>query len=221
MFAKTLLALIQQEILVCYRQTSDTLMPFIYFLMILVLFPLVFGPEQKILQMLAPAFIWVAILLAILIAVTRLFRDEHREGSLEQLLLCEILALHLLIKIGVHWLLTVLPILIFLPMAALLFQLPFKIILLMELTLLLGTPTLMLIGAIGSALTLGLRNQGILIVIVILPLFLPVLIFSMGCIDACNAGLAYTGQIAILAAMVILAILFAPLAIATALRLTN
>lgn len=208
-------SLIRQEVLVACRQASDIFMPLIYFLMILLLLPLAAGTH---LQIFAPAFIWIAMLLAIFLALNKLFRDEYHEGSLEQLLITESLAFVLLIKIAVHWLLTLFPLLLFIPFTAILFDLPLKMVMLIELTLLLGTPTLILIGAMASALTIGLRNQSILIIIVILPLFLPVLIFAMGCVDAYQADLACTGQLALLAAMLVVTILIAPFATAAALR---
>ena len=216
---KTLFLIFKHDLLIAYRQMSDSINPLIFFLIVISLFPLAMGASPKTLASVAPAIIWVAALLAILLGLTHLFRDEYREGSLEQLLLREAhLSSIILMKVFAHWCITVFPMIVFIPVIILMLGLSFKLFVWLSLSLLLGTPTLSLIGSIGAALTIGLRNQSVLIAIIILPLFIPVLIFATQSIIAVSSGMAISGQLAILGALLAFALTFAPLVTAAALK---
>lgn len=163
------------------------------------LFPLGVGPEPQLLARIAPGIIWVAALLASLLSLERLFRDDYLDGSLEQLLLLPTqLPMTVLGKVCAHWVVTGLPLLILSPLVALLLSLDVNTWMAMALTLLLGTPTLSLIGAIGVALTVGLRKGGVLLSLLVLPLYIPVLIFATAAIDAASMGMPIDGYLAIL-----------------------
>ena len=185
------------------------------------LFPLGIGPEPQLLARIAPGVVWVAALLASLLSLERLFRDDLLDGSLEQLLLLPTpLAITVAGKVCAHWLVTGLPLLLLSPLLALLLSLDFSTWRAVALTLLLGTPTLSFIGAIGAALTVGLRKGGVLLSLLVLPLSIPVLIFASGAIQAAANGMAIDGYLAILGALLAGSITLAPFAAAAALRIS-
>ncbi|VEH66219.1 heme exporter protein CcmB [Rodentibacter pneumotropicus] len=191
------------------------------FLIVITLFPLVIGPDPKLLSRIAPGIAWVAALLSALLSFERLFRDDFIDGSLEQLMLTkQPLVLTALSKVIAHWLLTGLPLILLSPIAALLLSLEIHLWWALALTLLLGTPVLSCIGAIGVALTVGLRKGGVLLSLLVVPLFIPVLIFASSVLDAAGLNLPYMGQLAILGAMMVGAITFSPFAVAAALRIS-
>ncbi|MEX2575390.1 MAG: heme exporter protein CcmB, partial [Halofilum sp. (in: g-proteobacteria)] len=185
------------------------------------LFPLGLGPERELLERIAPGIIWVAALLAALLPMERMFRDDYDDGTLEQLLLSpHPAALLALAKVVAQWLATGLPIILFAPVIALVLQLPLEALPALLATLALGTPILSLVGAIGAALTVGLRAGGPLLALLLLPLYIPVLIFAAGTVDAAAAGLPTAAPLSLLAAMLVLALTLAPAAVAAALRIT-
>lgn len=185
------------------------------------LFPLVIGPDPVLLSKIAPGIAWVAALLSALLSFERLFRDDFVDGSLEQLMLIsQPLALTALAKVIAHWLLTGLPLILLSPVAALLLSLETHIWAALVLTLLIGTPVLSCLGAIGVALTVGLRKGGVLLSLLVVPLFIPVLIFSASALDAATLKLPYHGQLAILGAILAATVTLSPFAIAAALRIS-
>ncbi|MFB2830455.1 heme exporter protein CcmB [Aeromonas jandaei] len=218
---RAILHLIRRELLIALRQRSDILNPLWFFLIVITLFPLGIGPEPKLLARIAPGIIWVAALLAAMLSLERLFRDDFSDGSLEQMMLMpHPLGLLALAKVVAHWLLTGLPLLLISPLIAILLSLDMQSYLAVVATLALGTPVLSLLGAIGVALTVGLRKGGVLLSLLILPLYIPVLIFATSAIDAAGMGLPYGGQLAILAAMLVGALTLTPLAVSAALRVS-
>ena len=215
------LSIIQRELRIAMRKQAEILNPLWFFLIVITLFPLVIGPEPKLLARIAPGVAWVAALLSALLSFERLFRDDFVDGSLEQLMLTALpLPLTALAKVIAHWLLTGLPLILLSPIAALLLSLDVQIWWSLVLTLLLGTPILSCLGAIGVALTVGLRKGGVLLSLLVVPLFIPVLIFSASVLDAAGLNLPYGGQLAILGALLAGAVTFSPFAIAAALRIS-
>ncbi|MCI7479651.1 heme exporter protein CcmB [[Pasteurella] aerogenes] len=213
--------IIKRELKIAFRKKAEILNPLWFFLIVLTLFPLVIGPDPKLLAKIAPGIAWVAALLSALLSFERLFRDDFIDGSLEQLMLtAQPLVVVCLAKVLAHWLLTGLPLILLSPIAALLLSLEIKIWWALVFTLLLGTPILSCIGAIGVALTVGLRKGGVLLSLLIVPLFIPVLIFAAAVLDAATLNLSYNGQLAILGAMLVAAITLAPFAVAAALRVS-
>lgn len=213
--------IIQRELKIAMRKQSEILNPLWFFLMVLALFPLAVGPDPNLLAKIAPGIAWVAALLSALLSFERLFKDDYLDGSLEQLLLLPLpLPLVALAKIISHWLLTALPLILLSPVAGLLLSLDFKVWLALVLSLLLGTPVLSCLGAVGVALIVGLRKGGVLLSLLVLPLFIPVLIFAASTLEAAGLSLNYSGQLAILAAMSVFALTFSPFAVAAALRIS-
>ncbi|RPD94055.1 heme exporter protein CcmB [Candidatus Pantoea deserta] len=214
------LRVIQRELRIAFRSGAEVVNPLWFFLIVITLFPLGIGPEPQQLARIAPGVVWVAALLSSLLALERLFRDDFIDGSLEQLLLLPApLPVIALGKVIAHWLITGLPLILLSPLAALLLSLDFNSWLAMALTLLLGTPTFSFLGAIGVALTVGLRRGGVLLSLLVLPLAVPVLIFASAAIDAASQGLPIGGYLAILGAMLAASATLAPFATAAALRI--
>lgn len=212
---------VRRELLLAFRHRGELANPLLFFLMIVSLYPLGVSPEVDLLRRIAPGVIWIAALLAALFSLENLFRSDFEDGTLEQMLL-GIYPVPVLViaKILAHWLVSGLPMLLLAPLLGVLLAMPSAAIAAMELTLLLGTPILSLIGAVGVALTLGLRRGGILLTLLVMPLYIPVLIFATNAITAASAGLSIEGQIYFLAAMALLALTLAPLAIAAALKIS-
>ena len=213
--------IIKRELQIAMRKQAEILNPLWFFLIVITLFPLVIGPDPKLLSRIAPGVAWVAALLSALLSFERLFRDDFIDGSLEQVMLTsQPLVLTALAKVLAHWLLTGLPLILLSPIAALLLALEISIWWALVLTLLLGTPVLSCLGAIGVALTVGLRKGGVLLSLLVVPLFIPVLIFSASVLDAAGLNLPYSGQLAILGAILAAVVTLSPFAIATALRIS-
>ena len=213
--------IIKRELQIAMRKQAEILNPLWFFIIVITLFPLVIGPDPKLLSRIAPGVAWVAALLSALLSFERLFRDDFIDGSLEQVMLTsQPLVLTALAKVLAHWLLTGLPLILLSPIAALLLSLEISIWWALVLTLLLGTPVLSCLGAIGVALTVGLRKGGVLLSLLVVPLFIPVLIFSASVLDAAGLNLPYGGQLAILGAILAAVVTLSPFAIATALRIS-
>ena len=213
--------IIKRELQIAMRKQAEILNPLWFFLIVITLFPLVIGPDPELLSRIAPGVAWVAALLSALLSFERLFRDDYIDGSLEQLMLTsQPLVLTALAKVLAHWLLTGLPLILLSPIAALLLSLEIPIWWALVLTLLLGTPVLSCLGAIGVALTVGLRKGGVLLSLLVVPLFIPVLIFSASALDAAGLSLPYNGQLAILGAILAGVMTLSPFAIAAALRIS-
>jgi heme exporter protein B len=201
------------------RNKSEWMNPLLFFVFAAVLFPLGIGPDTVILKQIAPGIIWVVALLAALLSLDTIFRADYEDGSLEQLILSPYpFAVLVLGKIVVHWLLTGLPLILLSPLLATFFHLEFDATLILMQTLLLGTPVLSLVGAIGSALTVGLKRGSMLISLLVLPLYVPVLIFGANAVAASTAGLDISGHLMLIASLLALALTLAPLATAAALR---
>lgn len=215
------LAILRRELKVALRKSSEIINPLWFFLIVITLFPLSIGADPKLLSRVAPGIVWVAALLASLLSLERLLKDDFIDGSLEQLMLLPIpLPFTILAKVIAHWLLTGLPLLLLSPLVAVLLSFDFEIWLAIALTLLLGTPTLSFIGAIGVALTVGLRKGGVLLSLLVLPLYIPVLIFATVTIDAASAGVDISGYLAILGAMLAGTATLSPFAASAALRIS-
>jgi len=212
-------SLLKRDLRLAFRQGSDSVMVIVFFLVVVVLFPLSIGPEQKILARISAGVIWVAALLAAMLSMDRLFAADYEDGSLDLLVISphptEILVLA---KILAHWLTTGLPLIIVSPLLGVFLYLQADGFWVMIVSLLLGTPILSLIGAIGAALTLGARRSGVLISLLILPLFIPVLIFGVSAVDAALMGLPTRPQLLILGAFLLCAAALSPWASAAALR---
>ncbi|QUM79770.1 heme exporter protein CcmB [Moritella sp. 5] len=220
MFA-VFIQVIKRELITAFRRKSDILNPLWFFIIVITLFPLGIGPEPNLLLRIAPGVIWVAALLSALLSMERLFRDDFLDGSLEQLMLTETpLGVIVTAKVVAHWLLTGLPILFVSPLLAVFLSLDANTFMATFITLLLGTPVLSFVGAIGVALTVGLRKGGVLLSLLILPLFIPVLIFATSAIDAASFGVSYSGPVAILGAMLAASVTLSPFAIAASLRVS-
>lgn len=211
----------RREYLLSFRRKSDLVNPLIFFLMVATLFPLGVSPDPGFLAQLAPGVVWVAALLSTLLSMDALFRSDYEDGSLEQLLLSpQPLFLVVLAKVLAHWSVTGLALTVMAPLLGLMLFLPAEGMPGLMLSLLLGTPTLSLVGAIGAALTVGLRKGGVLISLLVLPLYIPVLIFGSSAVQAAVTGLPLGGYLALLGALLALALGLAPLAISAALRIS-
>ncbi|MYM59829.1 heme exporter protein CcmB [Vibrio sp. OCN044] len=213
--------IIQRELLIAFRRQADIFNPLWFFIIVITLFPLSIGPEPNLLARIASGIVWVAALLSALLSLERLFRDDFQDGALEQLMLMPLpLPVVVISKVIAHWMLTGLPLILISPLLAILLSLDFNSWLAVVATLLVGTPTLSFIGAIGVALTVGLQKGGVLLSLLVLPLYIPILIFATSAIDAASLGMAYKGQLAILGAMLVGSITLTPFAIASALRVS-
>lgn len=213
--------IIQRELTIAFRRPAEILNPLWFFLIVITLFPLLMGPNPELLGKIASGIAWVAALLSALLSFERLFRDDYLDGSLEQLMLLPLgLPQVALAKVIAHWLLTGLPLILLSPIAAILLSLETHVWWALVLTLLLGTPILSCLGAIGVALTVGLRKGGTLLSLLILPLFLPVLIFAAAVLEAATLNIGYSGQLAIIGAILAITLTFSPFAIAGALRIS-
>lgn len=214
-------AALKREIALALRQKGEVLTPLVFFVVIASLFPLGVGPESALLLRMAPGVLWVSALLAAMLSLQRLFAMDYADGSLEQMALSATpLGLLVVAKALSHFLLSGLPLVLMAPVLGLQFGMEGRSLGILMLTLLLGTPTLSLIGSIGAALTLGVRGAGVLLSLLILPLYIPVLVFGAGAIEADAAGLGIGGHLSLLAALLVLSVFFAPLATTAALRIS-
>ncbi|MDX9995197.1 MAG: heme exporter protein CcmB [Rhodocyclaceae bacterium] len=213
-------AIIRRDLLLAMRRKSEVLTALFFFIIVVSLFPLGIGPETALLRKIAPGVIWVAALLATMLGLARLFAPDHADGTLEQMVLSPSpLGLLITGKIAAHWITTGLPLVLLAPVLGIQFDLDGGALGIMVVALLLGTPLLSLIGAIGAALTLGLRGGGVLLSLLVLPLYVPALIFGAGAVEAHISGLGAGGHLSLLAALLALAVFFAPWATTAALRI--
>ncbi len=214
------LIVLRRELLLALRQKSDLFTVFFFFLIVSSLFPLAIGPELSTLQLIGPGVIWVGALLSSLLVLHRLFESDYSDGSLEQLVLSgEPLTILVLGKVIAHWCIAGLPLVLVAPLIGLQFSLPTSSLMTLTLTLLIGTPVLSMFGSIGAALTIGLRGGSALSSLLILPFYVPVLIFGAGAVGAQLQGLDISGHLSILIAMLCFSIGLAPLAIAGAVKI--
>lgn len=213
------LAVVRRELRLAWRSPGDSFNVLLFFVLTVVLFPFGVGPAAEILERIAVGVIWVMALLACLLSLDRLFRDEFEDGGLDLLLLSPApLELLVLGKVLAHWLTTALPLIVVSPLLGLLLQMPASAFPVLAASLLLGTPTLSLIGAIGAGLTLGARRGGVLIALLVLPLYIPVLVFGVAAVDAAAQGLSAQPHLLLLGGLLALFLPLAPIATAAALR---
>ncbi len=213
--------LLKRDLMLAVRRSSDWLNPLVFFVIVVTLFPLGVGPDGELLREIAPGVLWVAALLATLLGLDGLFRADYDDGTLELLLLSpHPLTVLVLAKVTAHWLVSGLPLLLLSPLLAIFMQLPGAALPALLASLMLGTLSLCLIGAIGAALTVSLRKGGVLLALLVLPLYIPVLIFGSSTVVAAASGFAIEAQLSILGAILLLALSLAPLATAAALRIS-
>ncbi len=218
---KAFISLLRRDLMLTYRNRAQMLNPLLFFVIVVSLFPLGLDPQPELLRTIAPGVIWVAALLASMLSLENMFRSDFDDGSLEQLLLTpHPLPLLVLAKILAHWLVSGLPLILLAPVLGMLLNLDNSSMLPLLATLALGTPILSLIGSIGVALTVGLRGGGVLLSLLILPLYIPVLIFAANAVGNAGAGMDITGQLAFLGSLLALGLALAPLATAAALRIS-
>jgi heme exporter protein B len=214
-------AVIRRDLLLAWRRRADIATVVLFFVIVVSLFPLGVGPEPNLLRTIAPGIIWVAALLACMLSLQNMFASDHSDGALDQMLLAAApLGLIVVARAFAHWLMSGLPLVILSPVLAIQFDLAPELSPVLTLSLLLGTPILTLIGAIGAALTLGLRGGGMLLALLVLPLYVPVLILGAGAVDAASAGLGADAHLLLLAAQLVVTATFAPWAVAAALRIS-
>lgn len=213
-------AVIRRDLLLAMRRKSDVLTTLFFFIIVVSLFPLGVGPEMDMLRQIAPGVLWVAALLATMLSLNRLFAADHADGTLEQMALSAVpLGVLVTGKVIAHWLLSGLPLALLAPVLGLQFDLAPGSLAVLVVSLLIGTPVLSLIGAVGAALTLGVRGGGVLVSLLVLPLYVPVLIFGAGAVEADLTGLGATAHLSLLAAFLALSAFFGPWATTVALRI--
>ncbi|MDF1584895.1 heme exporter protein CcmB [Marinimicrococcus flavescens] len=217
---RPLLAVLRRDLRLARRRAGETLLGVLFFVLALSLFPFGVGPAPDILARIGGGVIWVLALLSVLLSLDRLWQSDFEDGSLEQLALAAVpLELVVLAKCAAHWLSGGLLLVLVAPLLAVLMAMPAEAMLVLPLTLLLGTPTLTLVGSIGAALLLGARRGGALVALLVLPLYIPVLIFGVSAAEGALMGLGGTAQLLILGAMLLVSAALAPFAAAAALRL--
>jgi len=212
---------IRRDLLLAMRRRADVLTTLIFFVMVVTLFPLGVGPEPDMLRRMAAGVLWVAALLASMLSLPRMFSADYLDGTLEQMMLApQSLTIMVLGKIIAHWMLSGLPLVLIAPVLGLQFDMSPQALWILVMALLLGTPVLSMIGAIGAALTLGLRGGGVLVSLLVLPLCIPVLIFGTGAVEAVNSGMAATSNLSLLGAFLLFTLVFTPFVAAQALRIS-
>ncbi|MGB5305769.1 MAG: heme exporter protein CcmB [Gammaproteobacteria bacterium] len=218
---KAFALLLKRDLTLAVRHRAEMVNPLLFFVLVTSLFPLGIGADPVLLKAIGPGIIWVAALLAALLSLDGIFRSDFEDGTLEQLLLSSHpVSVLVLAKVLAHWLITGLPLLLVAPLLGVLLGLPAAGIKILLLTLLLGTPVLSLLGAVGVALTVGLRKGGMILSLLVLPLYVPLLIFAASAVDTAAAGLPVTAHLSLISALLVLALSLSPLATAAALRIS-
>jgi len=213
--------LLKRDLTLAIRHRAEILNPLLFFVLVTSLFPLGIGADPKLLQAVGPGIIWVAALLAALLSLEGIFRSDFEDGTLEQFLLSSHpVSVLVIAKVLAHWLITGLPLLVISPLLGVLLGLPGDAIMILLITLALGTPVLSLIGAVGVALTVGLRKGGMILSLLVLPLYVPLLIFAASAVDTAAAGLPVTAHLSLISALLVLSLSLSPLATAAALRIS-
>jgi heme exporter protein B len=213
--------LLKRDLTLAVRHRAEILNPLLFFVLVTSLFPLGIGADPKLLQAVGPGIIWVAALLAALLSLEGIFRSDFEDGTLEQFLLSSHpVSVLVIAKVLAHWLITGLPLLVISPLLGVLLGLPGDAIMILLITLALGTPVLSLIGAVGVALTVGLRKGGMILSLLVLPLYVPLLIFAANAVDTAAAGLPVTAHLSLISALLVLSLSLSPLATAAALRIS-
>lgn len=212
--------LLARESRLLFRRPAELANPLVFFAIVIALFPLAVGPESQLLQSISPGLVWVAALLAVLLSLDGLFRSDFEDGSLEQWVVSpHPLPLLVLAKVLAHWVFSGLALVLLAPLLGMMLGLPLRTLPVLLLSLLLGTPILSLLGAVGAALTVGLKRGGLLLALLILPLYIPVLILGSGALQAALQGLPAAGHLLWLASLTALAVTLTPFAIAAGLRI--
>ena len=213
--------IVVRDLTLAWRRRADVLSTLFFFVIVVSLFPLGIGPETQLLKAIAPGVVWVAALLASMLSLGRVFENDYHDGTLEQMLLTpQPLYLVILGKIFAQWLVSEVPLVLIAPLIGLQFDLAPDTLLVLFVSLLIGTPILSLIGSIGAGLTLGLRGGGVLIALLILPLYIPVLIFGSGAVAANITGMSAQAHLLLLGAFLVVSLVFAPWATSAALRIS-
>ena len=216
------LAVVRRDLKLALRQKSDVLNTVFFFIVVVTLVPLGIGPDQQLLRMIAPGVVWVAALLAALLSLPRLFANDYADGTLEQMLLSgEPLTVIVIAKVFAHWLTTGIPLTLISGLFALMFDLQADVALVMMSSLFIGTPVLSLVGSVGAALTLGLRGGSVLTSLLVLPLYIPVLIFGAGAAEAVAVGINSAAYFFIVGALTLFALVVMPVATSAALRFAS
>lgn len=213
--------IVWRDLTLAWRRRADVLSTLFFFVIIVSLFPLSTSPEPQLLRAIAPGVVWVAALLASMLSLGRLFANDYSDGTLEQMLLTpQPLYLIVVGKVFAQWLVSEVPLVLVAPVLGVQFGLPRSTLLVLTVSLLLGTPVLSFVGSIGAALTLGLRGSGVLVALLVLPLYIPVLIFGALAVDASVAGTNTQSHLSLLGAVLVLSLVFAPWATSAALRIS-
>ena len=217
-----LTALFRRDLQLLWRNRGDALLPALFLILIVALFPLGISPDPDQLRLIAPGVIWIAALLAALLGLSNLFREDRDDGSLDQLLIADAaLPAIVLVRLLAHWLGSLLPLILLSPLLGLWLNLPAQAMGVLVGSLLLGTPVLLLLGGVGVALTISLRQSGQLLAILVFPLMVPVLIFGTSAVNSASLGMAYDMQLLLLLALLVFTLSTAPFAAATALRISQ
>ncbi len=217
----TFYAVVRRDLILAFRRRAEIANPVFFFILVVTLFPLGVGANSQLLQAIAPGIIWVSALLAAMLSLDSLFRSDFDDGSIEQLILSHHpLTILVLGKILAHWIVTGLPLLLVAPLLAIFLDLPEQAMSTLFLSLLLATPVLSLIGSIGVALTVGLRRGGMILSLLVLPLYVPVLIFASNAVQMAASGLPVNAQINILISILFLSLVLAPIPTAAALKMS-
>ncbi|MFT7200946.1 MAG: heme exporter protein B [Glaciecola sp.] len=212
----------QKDLALAYRQRAELMQPLMFFVLVITLFPLAIGPSPETLQRIGGGVIWVAAILSLLLGMERMFRDDFADGSLEQYMLSPTpLYMIVVVKVLTHWLMHIVPLFLISPLLALFLNLTFDMYVALMLTLLLGTPLISFVGAIGVALTVGLHRGGVLLALLLIPIFIPLLIFATSAIESASMLLPYYQQLAIIAALLLFSVALSPVAIAYSLKVSQ
>lgn len=218
--ASACLGLLRRDLLLAWRRRSDLLLPLVYALIVASLFPFALGPERELLARIGPGVVLVTVTLAMLLSLDGLFRGDAEDGSLDQLLLApQSLAALMAMRILGHWLTSALPLILITPLLGGMLQIPTALVPVLLLSLLIATPLVSMFGAVLAALAAGARRSGMLLALMLLPLLVPVLIFAAGAVAAAREGLPWVAPLALLGAVLVLALVLAPVACAAALRI--
>lgn len=218
---QVLLSIFQRDIAVAYRQKAELMQPLFFFIVVVSLFPLAVGPNPDMLQRIGPGVIWVAAILSLLMGMDRVFKDDYVDGTLEQYVIAKApLYAVLSVKVIAHWAMQIVPLLLVSPLLAMFVNMSLDMYWALLLTLVLGTPLVSFVGAIGVALTLNLQRSGVLLALILLPIFVPLLIFATSAIDSASMQLPYAPQLAIIAAMLLFSMALSPVAISYSIKVS-
>lgn len=215
-------AVFLKDLALAYRQRAELMQPLMFFVLVITLFPLAIGPNLDTLQRIGGGVIWVAAILSLLLGMERMFRDDYADGSLEQYMLSPTpLYMIVVVKVFTHWLMHIVPLFLISPLLAVFLNLTMDMYVALMLTLLLGTPLISFVGAIGVALTVGLHRGGVLLALLLIPIFIPLLIFATSAIESASMLLPYHPQLAIIAALLLFSVALSPMAIAYSLKVSQ